>query len=163
MCLAPEPGIFCPTRLKLSGQLLQKVFALQPVGNVHVLRRSRTMITVKARGRDSLNRPDTCSQGVGLLGARSSSSLRSLRIHEVHLDTAAALLPLPASEARGEGRGEGRKRNGSRRRVLSDVTASSPQPSPSKEERERGSSVDDSQDAPAFTRANNGWPGVGGE
>jgi hypothetical protein len=46
------------------------------------------------------------------------------------------LLPLPASEARGEGRGEGHKRNGSRRRVLSGVTASSPQPSPPKEARE---------------------------
>src|ERR1039457_6263032 len=34
------------------------------------------------------------------------------------------------------GRGEGHKRNGSRRRMLSGVTGSSPQPSPPKEERE---------------------------
>ena len=60
------------------------------------------------------------------------------------------LNPLPVRRGEGEatprslsaliqrqwGRGEGYKRNGSRKRVLSGVTASSPQPSPPKEERE---------------------------
>src|SRR5437667_11993185 len=84
-----------------------------------------------AAAKAGTNRQNDCGKGRGSASQRGAS---------LHCD--GALLPLPASEARGEGWGEGHKRTGKPvRGRLSDRAASSPQPSPPKEEREIESSA----------------------